>query len=135
MITCTFSASTVWLAVCFFVFFWRRICAPDGKRLEATQDWPAAHATPQEPQLEALVFNATSQPSAGLRLQLANPTLHAIWQAPAAQEGVPFVLLQMLPQVPQLFLSVDTVVSQPLLAFPSQFPNPELHEATWQAPA
>jgi hypothetical protein len=42
-------------------------------------------------------------------------------QVPPLQLAVPLVELQTLPQLPQLFTLVLTFVSQPFVAFASQF--------------
>ena len=93
--------------------------------------WPEAqdgmplleeHAAPHAPQLDAVVSVLISQPLAALLSQLPQPALHAIWQIELEQEAVPLVALQPLPQAPQLPADVAKLVSQPLLASPSQLP-------------
>jgi hypothetical protein len=60
--------------------------------------------------------------------------VHAIAQAPAAHDGVPFVASQALAQAPQLAASTARFVSQPLAGSPSQSPKPAL-QLGLQAPA
>lgn len=59
------------------------------------------HAFGHEPQCSGSVLRFTSQPFATLLSQLENPLLQAMAQAPAAQEAVPLVELQVPPQPPQ----------------------------------
>ena len=77
---------------------------------------------PQEPQSDALALMLTSQPSDTLALQSTNPGLQLIEQVPDAHDGVPFVELHEVPQLPQWAGSVPRVVSHPLDTSPSQSP-------------
>jgi hypothetical protein len=87
------------------------------------------HTLPQVPQF-CVLFRLTQAP-----LQFPKPALHdATVQVPPVQAAVPFVTLQILPQVPQLFVLLVRLVSQPLLAMPSQLPKPALHEAIVHTP-
>lgn len=104
---------------------------------------PAEHAgvpllllqtLPQLPQLDVVVVSV-SHPLLMLPSQFARPALHVMsLQVPPVHEGVPPVVLQALPHVPQLVIVVRSV-SQPFDALPSQFPQsglqvmPQLPEA------
>ncbi len=80
-----------------------------------------------------------SHPVAGLPLQLANPALHLMTQAPKTQatearfgngnDG------QRLPQRPQLLISVRGLLSHPVAGLPLQLANPALQALGAQAPA
>lgn len=65
-----------------------------------------------------------SQPFAGLPSQLPDPALQVGTQTPAVHVVVPFELLHVAPQAPQLAV-VFKAVSQPFTGSPSQLPNPE----------
>jgi hypothetical protein len=69
-------------------------------------------------------------------VRFTQPDAHLTW--PAGQVHMPIVHVppapHEFPQVPQLFGSVRRLVSQPLAAFPSQFPKPGLHVAMMHAP-
>ena len=67
----------------------------------------------QVPQCKGSVVVLISQPLATLLSQLAKPAAQLMPQVLAAQLAVPFVVLQTFVQVPQLFLSVVTLISQP----------------------
>lgn len=71
-----------------------------------------AHWLPQAPQLEVLEFVSVSQPVLPVS-QCMKPALQAHWQAPATQEGVPFVVEQTVPHLPQFLMSVAVSVAQP----------------------
>lgn len=75
-----------------------------------------------------------SQPLVTLLSQLPNPELHAMAQAPPLHDAVPFVPLHTVPHAPQLLVLVLVLVSQPLLALPSQLPNPVLQELNAHEP-
>jgi hypothetical protein len=94
----------------------------EGVPLAEEQAWP------QAPQLLKLSVMLFSQPSAAFRLQLAHPVLQAMLHTPLVQDGVPLIELQTFPQVPQLLAAFVRLVSQPLAAFPSQLPQPEVQE-------
>lgn len=81
---------------------------------------------PHAPQLETLVCVLTSQPFAATPSQLPNPALHVPRvHDPDAHDSDAFARSQIAPQAPQ-FVRVVRLVSQPLAALPSQFPNPGL---------
>jgi hypothetical protein len=77
---------------------------------------------PQVPQLPVDVFRFASQPLVTFASQLPKPVLQAMAQAPSAQLRVPFVLLQALPQEPQLVTEVLVATSQPSEDTPLQLP-------------
>src|SRR5262249_1962722 len=91
-----------------------------------------AQALPQAPQFLPSTRMLVSQPLPAKPSQSAKPGLQAMLHAPELHAAVPFVLLQTLPQAPQL-LGVLRLVSQPLLARPSQLPKPGL-QAILHAP-
>jgi hypothetical protein len=91
-------------------------------------------ALPQLPQLFTFVDSVVSQPLPALPSQFPNPEVQdATWHAPPTQVEVPLGAEQAKPHEPQLFGSVDRVASQPLLIWPSQFPNPTV-QAIEQVP-
>jgi len=78
------------------------------------------HATPQAPQLLALVRTLVSQPLAALPSQSPKPAEHtSAVQAPAMHTCAAG---QRRPQPPQFAASPPTAASQPLAALPSQSP-------------
>lgn len=80
------------------------------------------HVLPQLPQF-AVVCVLVSQPSAGLPLQSAQPELHdATPHVVPVHAAVPFAVVHLMPQPPQLFTSSWMTVSHPLPALPSQLP-------------
>ena len=85
------------------------------------------HALPHDPQFDALVLVFTSQPLAALMSQSAKPALHAMAHTLFEQEGVPFELLQIVPQEPQFTALVLVFTSQPFAALMSQLAKPALH--------
>jgi hypothetical protein len=86
---------------------------------------------PHAEQLLGLVFRFTSQPSAGLLLQLPKPVLQEMVHALFVHPGVPFAEEQLLPHCPQC-CGVEVVsVSHPVAGDPLQFPHPALH---WPMP-
>jgi hypothetical protein len=94
------------------------------------------HTLPQAPQWFVLVLVATSQPSAGLTLQLPKPLLHAAMvQLPPAQALVALLSRHVLPHAPQWAASLARLTSQPSVALPLQSAKPERHAATVQRPA
>jgi hypothetical protein len=89
--------------------------------------------TPQAPQFASVVVEV-SQPLETTPSQFAHPVSHAtIWQEPVAQAEIAFGSTHGAPHAPQ-FPRVLSGVSQPLPSTPSQFPNPVLQDAIWQAP-
>jgi hypothetical protein len=83
------------------------------------------HTRPQAPQCAVAVLVLVSQPLAASPSQSPKPALHdATPQRPPAQLGAPLATAQDRPQAPQLPVEVPVLVSQPLAASPSQFPNP-----------
>src|SRR5437016_4825382 len=93
-------------------------------------------AAPQPPQLPGPLLVSTSQPSPWRSpLQSPKPGAHGLVQAPAVQvTAVTWLLEQATLQPPQLSGSTAKLVSQPLLASPSQSPKP-FWQTIWQAPA
>jgi hypothetical protein len=82
---------------------------------------PFGQTWPQLPQLFLSVDVLISQPLAALPSQLAIGALHTGCEHwPLTHVSVPPVMLQACPQEPQLATSVSMLVSQPLLATPSQ---------------
>jgi hypothetical protein len=95
----------------------------------------AVHTFPQVPQLFTSVLLLISQPFAAMPSQFAKPALQvATAHVPAVHEGVPFAVLQVSPQVPQLPTDVSVLVSQPFVGLLSQLPKPALQDATPHAP-
>src|SRR4029079_6708467 len=93
-----------------------------------------SHSTPQLPQL-AVVVSEVSQPFPVLPSQSPRPGEQPeIPHVPFTQFGVPPVAEQMLPQVPQLVMSVLRVLSQPFVALPSQLLKPALQAPSVQVP-
>lgn len=94
------------------------------------------HARPQAPQWSALVRVFTSQPSATMPLQSANPAKHArMPQTPIAQPGVLFASTpHTLEHPPQLLTSLRVSASQPLASLLSQFSKPGAHSPILQTP-
>jgi hypothetical protein len=101
--------------------------------VHAVPPWAFEQMLPQVPQL-AVVVRLVSQPSLALALQLPHPLLQEMEQALSAHAGVPLVELQTVPHAPQLLMSLVRFFSQPLLAFPSQLPYPELQAPNVQVP-
>src|SRR5438105_4058931 len=85
-----------------------------------TDEQPAPHAL----QLSTSLLRLTSQPSAALLLQSANPALQAMAQTPLLHEGVPFTDEQAAPQALQLPTSLLRLTSHPSAALPLQSANP-----------
>jgi hypothetical protein len=107
--------------------------------VHATEPLARVQAWPQPPQLARLVEVSTSQPSPALPLQSARPegqVPRAVPQVPEVHTGTSpgVVVLQMVPQVRQLFTAVLRLVSQPFSAMPSQLPKPELQVPSAQRP-
>jgi hypothetical protein len=78
----------------------------------------------QPPQFIRSELVAVSQPLRGLPSQSANPAPQTGTHAPLRQLVEPLELLQAMPQPPQLAMSASRLASQPLVASPSQLPNP-----------
>lgn len=77
----------------------------------------------------------TSQPSAGLPLQLAKPPLQpATAQRPPLQKLAALEREQRAPQPPQFDTSPERVTSQPSAPLPLQSPKPALHATTVHRP-
>ena len=92
------------------------------------QVWPPGQARAQPPQLLLSVLTLTSQPLATALSQLRNPGVQAATvHAPAAQPAVPLITVQGRLHPPQCATVVLVLVSQPLVALPSQLPSPALH--------
>jgi hypothetical protein len=89
---------------------------------------------PQAPQLVRVVLMFVSQPFERLPSQSAKPAKQVGAHAPAEHVAVPFALVQLLPQPPQLPVLVLRFASQPFCGLPSQFANPELQVGA-QVPA
>lgn len=86
----------------------------------------------QPPQCEMLLCVFASQPLFALPSQFPKPALQTMLHVPLLQLGVPLVVLQALPQLPQL-LMVFKLTSQPLAALPSQSAKPAAH-VIWHEP-
>jgi hypothetical protein len=94
---------------------------------------PVGQTWPQLPQLFLSSDVLISQPLAALPSQLAIGALHVGCEhVPLTHVSVPPVMLQTCPHEPQLLTSVLMLVSQPLLATPSQSRNPVRHAVTAQ---
>jgi hypothetical protein len=72
------------------------------------------HVFPQAPQLATLPLRFVSHPFDGFASQSPKPEVHATWQAPPAQLGVPLVALQTLPHAPQFVVSFAVWISHPV---------------------
>jgi hypothetical protein len=72
------------------------------------------HASPQPPQLAALLEVCISQPSALVALQSAKPAWHASPQWPPLQNAVALAVPHVVLQPPQLSGSVPVLVQVPL---------------------
>jgi hypothetical protein len=87
---------------------------------------PAAQTFVHEPQC-AGVLRLVSHPVDAVMSQLPQPVAHIpSMQLPAMHDAPALAKLQRLLQAPQLFGSVVTETSQPLVLLPSQFWNPVL---------
>jgi hypothetical protein len=85
-------------------------------------------ARPQAPQLLTLRV-LVSQPLSTSRSQSAKPAPQVSAQFPVLQVGVALAVLQASRQAPQCSAEVLRLVSQPLVALPSQSPKPGLQLA------
>lgn len=106
---------------------------PQFPELQAGVPFVELQTLPQAPQLPTSLVRRVSQPLPTLPSQFAKPGLQVIVQEPDGQPGVPFALLQTLPQAPQL-LTVLVLTSQPFASSPSQFAKPGLQVIPEQAP-
>jgi hypothetical protein len=90
-----------------FVVCAGQLLAEAAAQTPAVQVWPPVHLLPHAPQLLGSEFVFTSQPSAALPLQLANPAVHEVTaHAPALQVTVSLLVRQTTPHAPQLLGSV-----------------------------
>jgi hypothetical protein len=82
---------------------------------------------PHIPQCETVLVVVVSHPLDTSMSQLPVPAAHAIPQTPSAHAGLaPPPPAQTLPHIPQCVRLVFVLVSQPLVATPSQLPKPAL---------
>lgn len=104
----------------------------------ATQLCPALQAFAHAPQLALSLRVSTSQPSAAMPLQFANPTAHApglITHPPATHDCVTTCgNVQALLHAPQWAVLVCKFSSQPSAAVPLQSPQPVSQRLTVHAP-
>ena len=78
---------------------------------------------PHAPHAEAVVPRLVSQPLAAIPSQSPKPASHAATtQAPPMHAGAAWLSLHVVPQAPHAVIVVPRLVSQPLLATPSQSP-------------
>jgi hypothetical protein len=91
------------------------------------------HVVLHAPQF-AIVFNDASHPFVTSPSQLPKLPLQVIEHEPSAQPGVPLALEHDVPQAPQFKTLVCVLTSQPLVATPSQLPNPALQVPSVHAP-
>ena len=91
------------------------------------QVWPIPQTVPHVPQLASSVCRLASQPSSLFMLQLPKPASQTVMPQPTPATQTPGVFgrAQALPQVTQFEVVVRSA-SQPLVALPSQLPNPVL---------
>lgn len=89
---------------------------------------------PHEPQLATLVCVLVSQPFDATPSQFPKPATQLGTQAPDVQVVVPLAFAQAFPQAPQLAELVCVFVSQPLVAWASQFANPAAQAPSVQFP-
>jgi len=89
---------------------------------------------PHVPQFVALELESVSQPLTALPSQLPKPPPHTGTQLPFEQLVEPCAFVHLMPQPPQLSMSVVTLTSQPLPVLPSQLAKPGLQPST-QPPA
>lgn len=108
--------------------------APSAQAPFAQLAWALANvqAVAQSPQCVASVLRLVSQPLPTFVSQSPNPAAHAMAQAPAAQDGVPLVELQIVPQAPQLATLVCRLVSHPVAYCWSQFAQLASQDTTTQ---
>jgi hypothetical protein len=82
---------------------------------------------PQAPQLPRLVSVFVSQPLFGRPSQFLKLPLHTGVHTPLTQLVVPLAFEQWMLQPPQLLMSPEVGVSQPLFGLPSQLAKPAAH--------
>ena len=91
---------------------------------------------PQVPQLVGLTEVLTSQPLRGLLSQSPKPAAQVKRHAESVHVVVELgPAMQAFRHIPQWVVLLRTSVSQPLLASPSQSPNPVAHAVTPHTPA
>jgi hypothetical protein len=96
-----------------------------GWHAPATHAVAAPHARPHAPQWALLVWVLVSHPLAALPSQLPKPVAQApSAHAPPAQVAAALAKLHTVPHAPQCAVLVVVLVSHPLVALPSQLPNP-----------
>jgi hypothetical protein len=93
----------------------------------------ALQDVPQAPQFKRFVLVFVSQPLFLLPSQSLNAPVQTGVQTPVTQLVVPFWFWHGVPQLPQLFVFVLVLVSQPLFRLLSQSPKPRLQTGK-QAP-
>jgi hypothetical protein len=101
---------------------------------QATPPFGFEHGMLQPPQWLVLLRMLVSQPLFGLPSQLPAPAAQLGTHAPETHAVVPFALLQVTPQAPQLVVVVCRFVSQPSARLPLQLPQPGAHTGA-HAPA
>jgi hypothetical protein len=88
------------------------------------------------PQLLISVLTLVSQLWVEIPSQWAKPAPQVLYpHTPAVQTGVPPVVGHLIPQALQLLISEFRLISQPLVALPSQLAKPALQVPIAQAPA
>jgi hypothetical protein len=92
-------------------------------------------ASPHPPQLVRLFAVSVSQPLLLLPSQSAKLPLHTGVHEPATHDVVPCALVHEFPQAPQAVMLVETFVSHPFVALPSQSPKPAKHVGEHTPPA
>ena len=101
-----------------------RIPQPPAAHVEVALGAPG-QTVPQAPQLFVAVRRLASQPLMGLPSQLPKPRRHARAHPLLTHETVAFEpAMQTVPHAPQLAALVCVLVSQPLVATPSQSAKP-----------
>ena len=91
------------------------------------------HLVPQPPQLFTSFVVLVPQVAPGG--QVARPAPQVLYPHPVlVQTGVPPVVGHLVPQALQLLISELRLISQPLVALPSQLAKPELHVPIAQVP-
>ncbi len=90
---------------------------------QLAEAWSNPQGVPQEPQ-SVRVLVLVSQPLDALPSQSAYPLAHPGTHWPPWQEVLPWLLVHLSLQLPQLLESVFRLTSQPLDALPSQLAKP-----------